>query len=131
MMNDKELQKRVEMLESDIITTYEFNKQLREENSRLKEQIEELKKENKHFLEEYEILGEEWSKLLDDKIRYSQLIQKYKKVVELLENKLEIFVEFKNGFEEDYYFVKCWQQDMPLTKEEYELLKKVLGDDEV
>lgn len=91
-----------------------------EENAKLKE-------ENKHLIEKYEILGEEWSKLLDDKISYSHLLQKYKKAIKLLENKLEIFIEFKNGVEEDYCFVKCWQQDMPLTKEEYELLKEVLG----
>lgn len=54
---------------------------------------------------------------------------KFKKAIKLLENKLEIFIELKNGFEEDYYFVKCWQQDMSLTKEEYEILKEVLGDE--
>ena len=52
-----------------------------------------------------------------------------KKVIKLLEDKLEIFIDIKNGFEEDYYFVKCWQQDMPLTKEEYYLLKEVFGDE--
>lgn len=54
---------------------------------------------------------------------------KLKNAIKLLEDKLEIFIEYKNGFEEDYYFVKCWQQDMPLTKEKYDLLREVLNND--
>lgn len=50
---------RLEKLEKDIITTYEFNKKLREENTKLKKVIEILKEE---FSVEFD--GEFWIDIL-------------------------------------------------------------------
>lgn len=74
--------------------------QLEEEIELLKNQIEELKEELEIAKDNYKSL--EWH----NNNQYKLLI-KYMNAIKLLENKLEIFIEFKNGFEEDYCFVKC------------------------
>lgn len=93
-----------------------------EENAKLKE-------ENKHLIEKYEILGEEWSKLLDDKISYSHLLQKYKKVIDILKKELKfLFADETQQIIIDDSI--SWDMlRISLKKEEYDLLKEVLGDE--
>lgn len=93
-----------------------------EENAKLKE-------ENKHLIEKYEILGEEWSKLLDDKISYSHLLQKYKKAIKIIKEKKVLFISKGVCDIGNYYELNTLDRYKDITKEEYELLKEVLGNE--
>ena len=103
--------------------------ELEEENERLKEEIEKLKQEKQHYLEEYELLLEEWDKLLNDKVLYSSLLQKYKKVIDILKKELNFnFIDYQQRIIIDDS-ISFDLLNMSLGKEEYDLLKEVFGNE--
>ena len=56
--------------------------------------------------------------------------KKLKKVIKVLKDKLEIHIDYDNFFrEEKPYIIVSYREDEVLTKEEYELLKEVFGDE--
>lgn len=73
-----------------------------------------------------ELAYQDIEKIYDVFIYYENKCKKLEKVIEILEEKLEVFVN-KTKYGTPY--IQCWQQSMGITEKEYELLKEVLGND--
>ena len=93
-----------------------------EENTKLKEEIKKLNKK-------YEILLEEWNKLIDEKVLYRSLFKKYKKAIEILKRELK----FAFADETQKIIIDdsvSWDMlNISLKKKEYKLLKEMFGDE--
>lgn len=94
-----------------------------EENARLKERIEELEEELR--------VAREHSNNMDwyNDNQY-QLLNKYKKVIEILKKKKAFNLVFESENERPYrLYLHNSLSYYSLTKEEYEILKEVFGDE--
>ena len=92
--------------------------------------LDKLKLENSKLTDEINHekdmrIGEnQYAKTIIDDLKKN--IKKLKKIINILEDKLEIFID---KTEYGIPFVKCWLQSCGLENEEYELLKEVLEND--